>query len=312
MARNMMAAFCTAIVAVSTSCAVANLDEGRCASQTQREHAEALLQRGTVAMTSEHVVEQSAESGNNDTGSCVPPGMQVAKLSQGFSMVVLGSNDIVSTTLLSKGSWEISSPGDFAEKVGASSLPTHGTFLDIGANIGYYTMMFAHAGYDVIAVEPMTRNRAAMEGTLCLNPELRSRVKIVPVALVEPDEVGRTKCVIKSTNYEINIGNGALACGHNVQDCAPGDANCEVVPVKTLNMVLGEVHPPAIDMLKMDVENYECHVLAGGDELFTKYSPKFMKIETQWGNTGTCVNQTAAKYGYRPTSMGSDTGLVKI
>jgi len=246
-----------------------------------------------------------------DYGSCVPPGMQVAQLSQGFSMVVLGSNDIVSQSLLSKGHWEIGSAADFAAKVGAS-LPAQGTFLDIGANIGYYTMTFAHAGYNVIAVEPMARNRAAMEGTLCLNPELRSRVKIVPVALVQPDEVNRTKCVIKSTNYNINIGNGALTCGHDVQDCTPGDANCEVVPVKTLNMVLGDVHPASIDMLKMDVENYECHVLAGGDELFTKYSPKFMKIETEWGNTRTCVQQTAAKYGYRTTPLGGDTGLVKI
>eukprot|EP00403_Amphidinium_massartii_P017659 CAMPEP_0178408614 /NCGR_PEP_ID=MMETSP0689_2-20121128/20033_1 /TAXON_ID=160604 /ORGANISM="Amphidinium massartii, Strain CS-259" /LENGTH=322 /DNA_ID=CAMNT_0020029721 /DNA_START=26 /DNA_END=991 /DNA_ORIENTATION=- len=233
--------------------------------------------------------------------SCVPPGMSVASLQAGFSMVVLGENDIVSKDLLHGGCWEdIRTAADFAAKVGGS-LPANGTFLDIGANLGYYSMLFAHAGYNVIAVEPMTRNRAAIEGTFCMNPELRSRVTVVPTALVDPTQVDNTKCIIRSTNAAINIGNGALKCGSlaEIEDCAPHDPNCEAVPVKTLNTVLSDMKPGRIDVVKMDVESYECHVLAGGDHLFSHYSPKLMKIETEWGNTSSCVSELAQKQGYR-------------
>merc|ERR1719436_1287957 len=92
-------------------------------------------------------------------------------------------------------------------------LPSNGTFLDIGANLGYYSLLFAHKGYKVIAVEPMTRNRRAIEASLCLNPDLRGRVTVIPAALVAPDEVAGRHCVIRSTNLAANIGNGYLKCG---------------------------------------------------------------------------------------------------
>eukprot|EP00971_Amphidinium_carterae_P182936 3630238-Amphidinium_carterae.2 len=157
----------------------------------------------------------------------------------------------------------------------------------------------------------MARNRAAIEGTLCLNPSLRSKVTVVPAALVSPEEVNRTKCVIKSTNTDVNIGNGFLSCGHDVQPCAQGDPNCQIVPVSTLDKTLGDLHPTSVDVVKMDVEAYECKVFAGGKSLFSKYSPKLLKVETEWGKTKTCVENLAAQHGYRTHGMGTDTGLIK-
>jgi len=189
-------------------------------------------------------------------------------------------------------------------------LPQTGTMLDIGANIGDYTMLFASRGYHVIAVEPMTRNRRAMEATLCLNPELKDKVTIVPAALVAPNEVADRRCVIKSTNYDINIGNGYLTCGKDVEGCKDGDANCEEVPVKTLSTALSELNVKAVDVVKMDVENFECHVFAGGEEMFTKYHPKLLQVETMWGNTGKCVADMANKYSYNAIKVGDNTEMV--
>ena len=31
------------------------------------------------------------------------------------------------------------------------------TFLDVGGNLGYYSLVFAKSGFDVITVEPMSR-----------------------------------------------------------------------------------------------------------------------------------------------------------
>ena len=82
-----------------------------------------------------------------------------------------------------------------------TSLSENATLLDIGANLGYYTLLFASKGHRVVAVEPMTRNRKALEGSICLNPQFKDRITVVPVALANQGEVADMRCVIKSTNY---------------------------------------------------------------------------------------------------------------
>ena len=243
-----------------------------------------------------------------DKAKCVPAGMRVARVSAGFNMVVLGTADIVSSEVANLGRWEIAVADDMATKVG-TSLPETGTFLDIGANIGYYTLLFAHRGFNVIAVEAMTRNQQAINASLCLNPQLRDRITLVPTALVAPWEVGTTTCIIKSTNYKINIGNGHLLCGPT-QRCESGDGNCQAVAVKTLDKVLADVAPTSVDVMKMDVETYECHVLAGGDTLFSRYHPKLLQVETAFLNTSKCVHAKAEEYGYREKVLGGDTSLI--
>lgn len=41
---------------------------------------------------------------------------------------------------------------------------------------GYYSFLFAKAGYNVLAFEPMPHNRRAIEATLCLNPDIRTTI----------------------------------------------------------------------------------------------------------------------------------------
>jgi len=241
--------------------------------------------------------------------ACVPPGMRAAPVKgQNFSMVVLGVNDIVSQDVVTQGFWEVRSPGEMAAKAGAT-LPDGAVLLDIGANIGYYTLLFANVGHRVVAVEPMTRNRQALEGSLCLNPHLRNLVTVVPAALVDTKEQQTVKhCIVKSTNYAINIGNGYLNCSA-AASCAPGDVNCEQVPTKTLDMVLAEVAPKAVDVVKMDVESYECNVFAGGASLFEKYHPRLLQVETAWGNSSQCVSEAASKYSYDLVKDGANTEM---
>jgi len=245
---------------------------------------------------------------------CVPPGMRAVNTAAGFKMVVLGDDDIVSKSFAQRGFWELSDPSQMVPESMRNqvTLPATGTLLDIGANIGDYTMLFANKGYNVIAVEPMTRNRAAMQATLCLNPQFKDKVTIVPAALVAPDEVAGKRCVIRSTNYDVNIGNGFLTCGAEaeVKGCEAGDKNCENVPVKTLDSALAELKVNAIDVVKMDVENYECHVFAGGHSVFEKYHPKLLQVETMWGKTGECVADMGSKYSYATVKVGDNTEMV--
>jgi len=247
-----------------------------------------------------------------EENACVPHGMRAVPVHNGaFSMVVLGDDDIVSASLAKTGEWEVPSPAAMASKA-RTSIPTDGVLLDIGANIGYYTLMFASQGHRVIAVEPMTRNRRALEGSLCLNPDFKKLVTVVPAALVAPNEVAGMHCVVQSTNSQINIGNGYLTCtgADTYKPCGTGDANCEEVPVKTLDMLLTEVAPSSIDVVKMDVEAYECKVLEGGQSLFKTFNPHLLQIETAFGDSSKCVHNAAAEYGYDALTDGADTRLV--
>eukprot|EP00971_Amphidinium_carterae_P300506 5970672-Amphidinium_carterae.1 len=60
----------------------------------------------------------------------------------------------------------------------------------------------------------------------------------------------------------------------------------------------------------MDVEAFECHVIAGGETLFTRYRPEMLKIETEWG-TKSCVQAAAQRHNYRTVDLGTDTALVR-
>lgn len=231
-----------------------------------------------------------------------------------LQMVTLGRKDIVSSVIMSSGFWEVHSPAMMARKAGTTVAEKgDGVLLDIGANIGYYSLMFALRGYHVIAVEPMTRNRKALEATLCLNPKLKSLITVVPAALSSPGEAEGTRCVVRSTNDKINIGNGAMTCQGNpkFKPCEVGNSDCEEVPVKTLDTVLAELAPSGVGTVKMDVEGHECAVLQGGASLFTKYHPKLVQAETEWGNSSSCVWAAAQKYGYRLVRDGPDTRMVR-
>merc|ERR1712194_93028 len=181
-------------------------------------------------------------------------------------------------------------------------LPDSGVLLDIGANLGFYSFMFAKIGYNVISVEPMVMNRKALNASLCLNPELQSRIRVVARALVAPEDKDGW-CVISSG---LNYGNGALTCGkpEKAKPCTPGDPDpnanaCEDVPVKTLDQLLVDLNVTSVNVVKMDVEGFECCVMKGGQSLFNKFRPSFVQAETKQSHVKKCFEKEAAKHKYR-------------
>ena len=99
-------------------------------------------------------------------------------------MAVLGSDDVVSTWIQKQGFWEIN---DGAAELGdrfdgrrggptnaaIRALEHRPTFLDVGGNLGYYSLVYAHSGFDVIAVEPMSRCAPGCAPRPCITPTLR-------------------------------------------------------------------------------------------------------------------------------------------
>ena len=239
-------------------------------------------------------------------------------------MAVRADSDLVSHELLTRGHWEIQQPATLLEQAGASgsALPTSGTFLDIGANLGFYTLLFAHYGYDVLAVEPMLLNRLAIETSLCLNPALARRVSLVPLALSTAGHVARVRCVVRADDR--NAGNGKLTCSAaercavRPKTAAPDSAAhatiCESVRLSTLDELLRQ-HAARLSALplvavKLDVEGFECNVLEGGPALFETHRPHVLVAEANRKHIQQCLKSHARQYGYRiaATRPGNSAG----
>lgn len=123
-------------------------------------------------------------------------------------------------------------------------------FVDVGANVGYFTLLAATlvgpAGR-VVAVEPEEHNFRLLSRTVALNR--LANVTAVNVALGEAD--GEVVIRKSATNFgDHRVGGGDGRVGQPVR-LAPLDA------------VLRANGVAAIDFLKMDVQGYECHVVRG-------------------------------------------------
>lgn len=243
-------------------------------------------------------------------------------------------NDWVSDMIAWHGVWEMNGPSAFLNGLAHMGkdvrLPRPGgTFLDIGANVGYYTLMFADRGDYVIAIEPLARNRAAIEATLCLNPDLVSRVRLVATALGTTTESG-WQCVMRP-QVRRNLGNGVLECGHNYTCNSPEPPSadtltqrtgksitlaqwrqlpCDDVPLQTLDAVLAEIKPSNIKIVKMDIEGRECSALKGGRTLFTIYRPRLLLAEWKAPHVEACMRKLATRHGYvRGRPWGADKNV---
>jgi len=133
----------------------------------------------------------------------------------------------------------------------ASLLRPGMTVVDVGANIGYYLLLFQRSTGDrgcVICVEPSVENL----------PELKRNIAANPVGRIQLHEVA-----IGEGEGEIGLRSGINS---GVVDVEQG---AHVVQVKPLDAVAGE----HVDMLKIDVEGYEGQVLAGAAALIARDRP---------------------------------------
>ena len=134
----------------------------------------------------------------------------------------------------------------------------------------------------------------------------------------------RLQCHVRAR--EPNIGNGVMICnglcGSKNSEYSPegvgtqkGGARgaCYNVQLRTLNSILRELRPRQIDVVKMDIEGHECSALEGGNALFKRYRPQFLKFETAWlrghSTSDTCVHRLAKRYGYDAVANGPNTVL---
>ncbi len=130
------------------------------------------------------------------------------------------------------------------------------TFVDAGANMGYFTLQAAGlvgSSGRVISIEPAPENFRYLQRSVELNGYTNTRA--LPIAL--SDHAGTADLQILS-----------LSTAHTFTPLPPEYSNLPkvAVPIATLDSVVEEQKLERVDMVKIDVQEWELEVLRGATQ----------------------------------------------
>ena len=200
--------------------------------------------------------------------------------------------DMVSRKILETGVWEAGSIHAVADH-----LSPDGTFIDVGAHIGYYSLkaatMTGPNGH-VISVEPNPQ-------TL---PKLRRNIEASNARTVSVFPVA---CAASETTLqffaapESNTGESSLSKENASQEgTAPAAYEVRARP---LDAIVKEAKLDRVDVIKIDVEGAEFEVLKGAAKTLDEYRPVLIieLVPEQLKSMGASVEQVTqflASHGY--------------
>jgi len=133
-------------------------------------------------------------------------------------------------------------------------------FYDVGANLGFYSLLAARQGAQVFAFEPDAQNAESLEHHVRLN-SLGAKIEVIRAAVYS------TSGFVALEPSDSARGHGNAHVGPNAEHSHPSVK----VPCTTLDDFAREHIVP--DTIKIDVEGAESDVLKGAEKLFTRSRP---------------------------------------
>ncbi len=159
--------------------------------------------------------------------------------------------------------------------------------IDIGANVGVYSLPFAkRIGPEgsVFAFEPGSENRRNLEVGRLANR--LGNLSISSIALAESERTGWLKLEVTG---DLNSLVDQPELGEDV----------EQVQVSTLDALSGRFHWPQIDLVKIDAEGQDANIVDGGRRFFESNSPLVMFEVVHFGHESRSAGPLFESMGYR-------------
>ena len=140
--------------------------------------------------------------------------------------------------------------------------------IDVGGNVGWYTILLGKLGYNVITFEPLKMNYYILNKNYCLNREIN--VTLINKGLF-PEE---KRCYIYSP--EDNIGDGITNCDGKILE---NSVNKGEITLTKLSYYISYFENKNLALIKMDIEGLEGKAFESGIEFITNYHIPFIFME---------------------------------
>ena len=180
-------------------------------------------------------------------------------------------------------------------------LPPDGVAVDVGANVGWHTLLMARLVGPrgrVLAIEP---NPSIRERLLC-NIRLNQLAQIEVVACA----IAESKRVLDF--FAPDADDPASASGHVVSDEKDKSGSIRV-EASTLDAIVPQKQLDRIDLLKIDAEGFEWPVLQGSEKTIARFRPYIMfefdeAYASRGGGTTALFCEFFRRHRYRLFSVG--------
>lgn len=181
--------------------------------------------------------------------------------------------DVVGRTILRRKSYEPDLTAWLLEGFGQGAP---GVFVDIGANIGWYSLQAAHSRQveRVVAIEPDVGNHQLLQANIAANA-MQARIEAVACA------AGSKSGLARLHQYKAsNLGRHSLLVDHGLGG--------SWVPVLTVDGLLAnlDLAEAPISAIKIDVEGYEPWVLAGASEALQRTEALLIELSPGLSEAG--------------------------
>jgi FkbM family methyltransferase len=218
----------------------------------------------------------------------------------GYSLLVLANEDVGRDILFIR-SYEAGETQYLANFISRSSV-----CFDVGANIGYFTLLMAkHAPLGkVYAFEPIPLNAFLLRASIELNKYENIEVNCIGVGA---DSVDVTFTQSTDSAYS------------SIQDTErkPVERTFQV-PMTTLDSFVGKRNITSIDLLKVDVEGAEGLVIQGSKRLLDDPNrrPRLVLMElfddnlVKFNTGSSSIVETMIEFGYQAFCLNPDSELV--
>lgn len=219
------------------------------------------------------------------------------------SLLVNVADRVMSKSLLYTGVYE-----PHVTKVLLDLIRPDSSVLDIGANLGYFTVLAArHAPRGrVQSFEPDPGNFRMLTVNIALNG-LQERVKAHNLA------VGDADSTLLLANLDAGNAGGRLTVPENatLERLFGKDFPHREVKAVRLDGFLGDT---AVDLIKIDIEGFEPKAFAGMQRLLARHRPRILaefapaNLKNIGGMEGRDLLASLLKYGYSLNAMEFETG----
>ena len=211
--------------------------------------------------------------------SLIEKSIKIAKVNLNkvsFDMYVYKKNDYVSGFILDYGSWE---PEETKSLFNAllyyskkNNISENDIFiLDIGANIGWYSLFFGKIGFNIISFEPSKINYYILLKNFCLNQDINMIIINKGLDIKEKN----------STLYHPLLNLGSAYMFDNNVKINKSEYFAEEIRMNRLSNYIEYLKDKNLALIKLDIEGSEGRAIKSGIDLIIKYHIPFIFMEFQ-------------------------------